>query len=67
MAIDNIVITLFTSRIESRLNIAEFFLGITLEINDKCLSFDGDADRVVYFYRNSGMSIMSITFTDRQF
>ena len=35
-----------------------FLSGVTLEINDKCLSFDGDADRVVYFYKNSGISFL---------
>lgn len=23
---------------------------------DKCVSFDGDADRIVYFYKNTGNS-----------
>ena len=23
---------------------------------EKCVSFDGDADRIVYFYKNSGAS-----------
>uniref|UniRef100_A0A7M5ULE0 Phosphoacetylglucosamine mutase n=1 Tax=Clytia hemisphaerica TaxID=252671 RepID=A0A7M5ULE0_9CNID len=27
--------------------------GIEMEVNDKCLAYDGDADRVVYFYKNS--------------
>ena len=33
-----------------------------MEINDKCLSYDGDADRVVYFYKNSGKENVSWEF-----
>ncbi len=28
--------------------------GMTVFEGDKCVSFDGDADRIVYFYKNSG-------------
>ena len=28
--------------------------GMTMSEGEKCVSFDGDADRIVYFYKNSG-------------
>ena len=29
--------------------------GMSYGQGEKCVSFDGDADRIVYFYKNTGM------------
>ena len=29
-------------------------IGVVLNIGDRCLSFDGDADRIVYYFKDTG-------------
>ena len=36
-----------------------FFLDFEYSSGDKGVSFDGDADRIVYFYKDSGMIFVS--------
>ena len=35
-------------------------LGMPSKVAVKCVSFDGDADRIVYFYTDTGMNLWDL-------
>ena len=38
--------------------------GIDLNIGDRCCSYDGDADRIVYYYKNKGKHFLNARNND---